>query len=115
MDNDKIVIVIGGTSVIALLGVLFGLSGILAGIVLCISTACAKIIFVKFGFEEDFSIINGFPIAILFISSLSFGLGLLFGLRNAFYISLVILITITAIVKFIPATKLKKHSKKLEA
>jgi len=114
LDKNIAVYAGGSVAIVGLLEILFGISGVLAGIVIVISTVSMAAILIKVGFEEDFSIVLGFPASILFNSSLSYGLGFFIGLRNAFFLSVIILIVIAAIMWLRSSTSIKKHHKSPE-
>ena len=111
MDKNLAVLAGGSTLITVLLGILFGISGVFAGVIIVISTASMATILVKLGFEDDFSIVFGLPASILFHSSLSYGLGFFIGIRIAFFLSIAILIVAAVIMWLRSSASIKKHHK----
>ncbi len=107
MKQEHIVLGAISAAFTLLLMLLFGFTGTAIAIVLIISTASAYKILEHFEIEHDYSLALSIPLGIISISSLSYGLGFIIGLKNALFASLGILIVASYLVTF-----LKKHKQK---
>ena len=95
MQSEKQVLIGAGIALSLLLGVLFGMPGLVAGIILSITTSSVYCVLKQFGIESLFSFAFSIPAGIIILSSVSYLLGFLIGIRMAAIVTLILMLAIS--------------------
>lgn len=107
MNSETIALAAVAVAVIGELMLLFGSAGTAVGVVLAVAAGSAYFALVRFPVEHDAALALSIPLAIIALSTLSYGIGFLIGLKAALFTSLGLLLLCSYGLSFLKTGKQK--------